>query len=395
MKNLSIENFKQLLVQLKRYFSIIIYFPIAFFFRIFKIQVPFFFVERIGHLALDPDSFLKQYFLENKKFPACILLASSNFTANKKVAEYWSKYFLVIHSPIICRILAPLCFHPLLKSNEKYAANIGSTSSIYAINSKWVDKEPLLKINNEDLKIGKSTLIELGLNEGDWFVCFHAREGGYSPSDEHLHSFRNIPLEDYLQAIKFIISKGGKCIRMGDSSMRPAPKLDGLIDYVHSPFKSEAMDIFLCSECLFFLGSNSGLFELASLFGKPSALANMAPMSMVPKSPYDLSIPMLYTYADSGELIDFKSIMQTSKSNFRTSKEFQDAGIALQKNKPSEILELAKEQYLRTKNIYTSKDTNQVLQKKYKSLFKDGHYSFGYTSKIGEDFLQRYSKLLP
>ena len=202
-------------------------------------------------------------------------------------------------------------------------------------------------------------------------------------------------LEDYLQAIKFIISKGGKCIRMGDSSMRPAPKLDGLIDYALSPFKSEAMDIFLCSECLFFCGSNSGLYELVNAFGRPSAIPNMAPMSMVPKSPYDLSIPMLYTYADSGELIDFKSIMQTSKSNFRTSKEFQDAGIALQKNKPSEILELAKEQYLRTKNIYTSKDTNQVLQKKYKSLFKDGHYSFGYTSKIGEDFLQRYSKLLP
>lgn len=378
----------------KRYFSIIIYSPIAFIFKILKIYVPHFFVERIGHLVSDPDSFLKEYYLQNQQFPFCILLASSNFTANKKVAEYWSKYFLVIQSPIICRILAPLCFHPLLKSNEKYAATIGSTSSIYAINSKWGDKEPLLKINNEDLKIGKSTLIELGLNEGDWFVCFHAREGGYSPSDEHLHSFRNMSLEDYLQAIKFIISKGGKCIRMGDSSMRPAPKLDGLIDYALSPFKSEAMDIFLCSECLFFCGSNSGLYELVNAFGRPSAIPNMAPMSMVPKSPYDLSIPMLYTYADSGELIDFKSIMQTSKSNFRTSKEFQDAGIALQKNKPSEILELAKEQYLRTKNIYTSKDTNQVLQKKYKSLFKDGHYSFGYTSKIGEDFLQRYSKLL-
>ena len=379
----------------KRYFSIIIYSPIAFFFRILKIYVPHFFVERIGHLVSDPDSFLKEYYLQNQKFPLCILLAPSNFTANKKVAEYWSKYFLVIQSPLICRMLDPLCFHPLLKSNEKYAATIGSTSSIYAINSKWADKEQLLVINNEDLKIGKSTLIELGLNEGDWFVCFHAREGGYSPSDDDLHSFRNIPLEDYLQAIKFIISKGGKCIRMGDSSMHPAPKLDGLMDYALSPFKSEAMDIFLCSECLFFCGSNSGLYELANAFGRPSAIPNMAPMSMVPKGSNDLSIPMLYNYADSGELIDFKSIMQTSKSNFRTSKEFQDAGIALQKNKPSEILELAKEQYLRTKNIYTSKDTNQVLQKKYKSLFKDGHYSFGYTSKIGEDFLQRYSKLLP
>lgn len=386
---------KKLFLELKRSFGIIIYFPIALSFKVLKIYIPYFFIERIGHLASDPDSFLKKYYLKNKKFPVSILLAPNHFSANKKLVDYWRKYFFVIQNPFISRALAPLCFHPLLRTTEKYAATIGSTSSIYSINSKWSDKKPLLSISNEDLNLGKKTLLKMGLNEDDWFVSVHAREGGYSPSDEHLHSYRNTPLDDYLQAIEYIISEGGKCIRMGDTTMQPAPKIDGLIDYALSPFKSEAMDIFLCSECLFFLGSNSGLYELVNLFGKPSAIANMAPMGMVIKGSNDLSIPMLYTHEDSGELIDFKSVMQTSKSNFRTSKEFQDAGIKLQKNKPSEILELAKEQYLRTKNIYSSKDTNQVLQKKYKSLFKDGHYSFGYTSKIGEDFLQRYSKLLP
>lgn len=383
-----------MLISTKRLFSVIIYFPIALIFKIFSIRIPYFFTERIGHLVVDPDSFLKQHYMLNKSYPHCVMLAPPHLVANSRLIEYWKKYFFVIENQFLCRLLLPLCFHPLLKLEERYAATINASSSIYKINTEWGEQKPLLQITDSDSAIGFETLGKMGLSKEDWFVCIHAREGGYSRSDEHLHSFRNTPIEDFLPSIKYITSQGGKCIRMGDSTMQSAPKIEGLIEYALSPFKSEVMDIFLCSECLFFLGSNSGLFELASLFGKPSALANMAPMSMVPKSPYDLSIPMLYTHADSGELIDFKSVMQTSKSNFRTSKEFKDAGIALQKNKPSEILELAKEQYLRTKNIYTSKDTNQVLQKKYKSLFKDGHYSFGYASKIGEDFLQRYSKLL-
>ena len=381
-------------LKFKRYFSIIIYSPIAFFFRILKIYVPHFFVERIGHLVSDPDSFLKEYYLQNQKFPFCILLASRNFTANKKVAEYWSKYFLVIQSPLICRMLEPLCFHPLLKSNEKYAATMDSTASIYAINSKWADKEQLLRITNEDLKIGKTNLIELGLNEGDWFVCFHAREGGYSPSDDDLHSFRNIPLEDYLQAIKFIISKGGKCIRMGDSSMNPAPKLDGLIDYALSPFKSESMDIFLSSECLFFCGSNSGLYELVNAFGRPSAIPNMAPMSMVPKGSNDLSIPMLYASTCSQKLLDFDNIMQTQKSHYRTTQDFKNAGITLIPNTPEEIRELAEEQFLRTTHSYQLNHASEILRQKHEALFQPGHYGYGFSSKIGEKFLKRYSHLL-
>jgi putative glycosyltransferase (TIGR04372 family) len=385
---------KNILFLIKRWVSIIIYSPFALIFKIFSIKIPYFFTERIGHLVVDPESFLKEHYLLHGKYPRCILIARPNNIANEKILEYWKKYFIVIKNPFLCRLLFPLCFHPLLKLDQ-YAATINATSSIYQINTSWGERDPLLKISDSDLEIGRETLVQMGLQEGDWFVCIHSREGGYSPSDEHLHSFRNIPIEDYLPAVEFIISNGGKCIRMGDSSMQPAPEEEGLIDYALSPFKSELMDIFLCSECLFFLGSNSGIFELSTLFGKPVALANMAPMSVVPRGKADLSLPMLYADSASGKKLEFSEIMQTEKGNYRTTKEFQDAGIKLQKNKPSEILELAKEQYLRTKNIYTSKDTNQVLQKKYKSLFKEGHYSFGYASKIGEDFLQRYSKLLP
>ena len=64
-------------------------------------------------------------------------------------------------------------------------------------------------------------------------------------------------------------------------------------------------------------------------------------------------------------------------------------------NTEDEILELAIEQFQKVTNSFVLSEANEVLQKKYKALFKPGHYGYGYASKIGEKFLERYSDLLP
>ena len=131
-----------------------------------------------------------------------IIIMKCNYHHN-----YWKKYFFVIENRFLCRLLLPLCFHPLLKLEEKYAATINASSSIYKISTEWGEQKPLLKISDRDSAIGFETLGKMGLSKEDWFVCIHAREGGYSQSDEHLHSFRNTPIEDFLPAIKFNFSK--------------------------------------------------------------------------------------------------------------------------------------------------------------------------------------------
>ena len=87
--------------------------------------------------------------------------------------------------------------------------------------------------------------------------------------------------------------------------------------------------------------------------------------------------------------------MEKETSIFRTSEEFLKAGITLVPNKPEEILELAAEQFERTKYSYSLEESEEILQSKYKALFKDGHYAWRASSKIGNKFLKRYSQLLP
>ena len=391
-------GYKNIITLTKRAISVLIYFPIAAVLKILSIKVPHFYVDRIGHLVVDPDSFLKEHYLLHGSFPRCILIAPRSLyglPVNQSILGYWKKYFIVIQNPVLARLLSPLCFHPLLKSDEKYAATQGGTSSVYEINARWGDRDPLLKITDQDLNAGRNILMQMGLQENDWFVCVHMREGGYSPSDEHLHSFRNPSIETLLPAIQYIIDQGGKCIRMGDKTMTSVPSIDGLIDYALSPYKSDFMDVFLCSECLFFLGSNSGLFEISTVFGTPVALSNMAPITTLPRGRHDISIPMMHSKFDQNVLLSFPEIMDTEIANFRYTDNYKKAGIDLIPNTQEEILELVTEQFQKGTNSFVLSEANEVLQKKYKALFKPGHYGYGYASKIGEKFLERYSHLLP
>jgi len=392
-------EYQNIITLVKRATSVLIYYPIAAVFKMLSIKTPHFYVDRIGHLLVDPDSFLKEYYLLNGSFPRCLLIAPKSLDGlpiNQTILDYWNKYFIVIKNPILARIFLPLCFHPLLKSEEKYAATQFDTSSIYEINNKWGDRDPLLKITVEDFKVGKNILMQMGLQENDWFVCVHARESGFDKqSREHFDDHRNINIESFMPSIQYIINQGGKCIRMGDSSMPPCPKVDGLIDYAIGPYKSDFMDVFLCSESLFFLGSNSGIFEISTGFGTPVAISNMSPLTSLPRGRHDLSIPMMHSKSGQNDLLSFSEIMNSDIAHYRVANNFKKAGIKLIPNSKEEILELATEQFQKVTNSFIQDKDNGLLQKKYKNLFKPGHYGFGYASKIGEKFLKRYSDLLP
>jgi putative glycosyltransferase (TIGR04372 family) len=121
---------------------------------------------------------------------------------------------------------------------------------------------------------GEKKLENIGLTSNDWFVCIHVRESGFR-NDAGRREYRNGDIHTYKKAIKSITDKGGWVIRMGDDSMTRLPKMDKVIDYPFTTFKSDMMDVFLISKCRFYLGCQSGILEIAHLFQKPILIVNM------------------------------------------------------------------------------------------------------------------------
>jgi putative glycosyltransferase (TIGR04372 family) len=113
----------------------------------------------------------------------------------------------------------------------------------------------------------------LGLPLDAWFVCLHVRESGFH---NDAMTERNANILNYVEAIKEITGRGGWVVRLGDSTMMRLPAMDRVIDYPFTSFKSALMDLYLISECRFYVGMQSGIYDVARLFQRPIILTNMA-----------------------------------------------------------------------------------------------------------------------
>ncbi len=137
-----------------------------------------------------------------------------------------------------------------------------------------------------------ANLRAMGVSAEDWFVCLHVRDGGYYGHNEGIMKLtRNSDILKCIPAIRLITERGGWVIRMGDSAMKPLPEMDRVIDYPMTAYKSDLMDLYLISECRFYIGSQSGIWSVAQLFNKPLLTINMNEwMDSYPERPGDLGI---------------------------------------------------------------------------------------------------------
>lgn len=131
-----------------------------------------------------------------------------------------------------------------------------------------------MRLNQRKYQRAEQIRIRMGIPLSDWFVCLHVREGGFRNDREDP---RNSSIENYYEGIQIITRAGGWVVRLGDPSMSRIPVMDRVIDYAHAPFKSDLMDLYLMSQCRFFIGTDSGPFLTSMLlFKKRVILTNFA-----------------------------------------------------------------------------------------------------------------------
>lgn len=148
----------------------------------------------------------------------------------------------------------------------------------------------------------------------------------------------------FIPAMEAIAKRGGWCIRFGDTMMKSLPPMKNVIDYAHSSAKSDWMDIFLSSTCRFFLGSNSGMSNVAHVFGIPCAFTNCIPSSVFPYGATSIGIPKLIYPKQSKRFLNFTESLDSpmGKANYFV-QDYKRAGIDIVDNSPEDIRDLAME----------------------------------------------------
>jgi putative glycosyltransferase (TIGR04372 family) len=117
-----------------------------------------------------------------------------------------------------------------------------------------------------------------GIAPGEQFVCLHIRESSFYGKDRERPdsgpAVRNADPENYEAAIKDLTSRGIWVIKMGAENSPIMPEVPGFIDYTRSRFKSPSLDLFLIRHAKFFVGTTSGLVNVAVSFDRPAAIVN-------------------------------------------------------------------------------------------------------------------------
>jgi putative glycosyltransferase (TIGR04372 family) len=302
-----------------------------------------------------------------------------------------AKQFHVVENRFLCQFLTTGFVRAnAMVATQHYASAMYQTAKCFEVFRRWGERPPPFRLTRRDARFGRTVLARMGVPEDAWFVCVHAREGGFSPKDESFHSYRNVDIGGYAAAIDEITARGGWCIRLGDPTMKPLRPQAKVVDYALSAHKSDRMDVFLAASCRFFLGCASGLYTIATLFGRPSALINTTPLSAV-YSPgiNDLTIPQRLRLAN-GRLLGFEEIMESEMANLRLTEEFSSRGLVPENVDSGEIRDLAIEMLdrLEGKLAYSAED--ELLQRQFRELFRDGHYAYGAGSRIGRTYLKAH-----
>jgi putative glycosyltransferase (TIGR04372 family) len=358
-------------------------------YRLVKISYP----DRVGHLCLETDALLKDMAMQGHDTKKLVMVDIKERFANPHIVGYFKRYLTVVDSsPVADFVRSYGDPHGVLIDTQPYALALFGTAKAFEIYAKWGDREPLFELLSDDRESLRDYLSEAGLPADAWYVCVHAREGGYNSKYESMHRYRNVDIATYSQAIEEIARRGGWCVRVGDSSMRPHPKHPRVIDYALSERKSPQLDVALPAGCRFFLGSASGAFNLADLFGRPCVITNMAPLSNVYASkPTDLSIAQRLRDRN-GRYLAFSEIMQGECAEYRLNEQFVAHGLECVRNTPEDIRDVVVELLDRLDGtaVYTEDDVRR--QREFRGYFHEGHYSCGAASSIGRDFLRKYGQ---
>jgi putative glycosyltransferase (TIGR04372 family) len=352
---------------------------------------------RIGHLVTDVATFVKGRMLGLARQYTGILISPPGAAANECLLDYWQRYITVIRSPFWARLLTRLTRFRFLVHDTGTLA-LDETAAYIAIEREWGRRAPLLELTDAHRRRGQAWLAQLGIPAEAQFVCLHSRESGYSaysPQDEAQHAFRNSSIENYLPAAAALTARGFWCLRMGDPTMQAIPPMDRVIDYARHPSRSDWLDVFLSASCLFFVGSCSGLVNLANVFGRPCAVANQAPLSHVYGFGIDdLCIPKLLWSEREQRMMTFTEVLRSDVANFRYTRLFEQRGIRVLENSAEDVRALALEMLERAQGRAQYTHEDEQLQQRFSVLMRPGHYSYGGVNRVGREFLRKYEHLL-
>lgn len=211
-----------------------------------------------------------------------------------------------------------------------------------------------IKFKETQMELGRKKLREMGVF-GE-YVCIMARNSNYAKktlkdkqemeTNIAVHEFRNCDFYGYVKTIEYLKKIGIQTVRVGRGE-DVIEDIDNCIDYA-GKYADDFMDIFLMANCkLMIVGGGSGIFELASSFGRPVLLVNLVPYTFGCGgdcyTENDIYIPKKLMYKNGNSYLSLREVADVDKRSMHNGIIYDKNGVEFVDNTSIEILEAAKE----------------------------------------------------
>lgn len=216
---------------------------------------------------------------------------------------------------------------------------------------------PHIAFTRAEEKRGLAGLRALGMPEDAKWVCIVNRDPMYLRAtqpgyDYAYHSFRDSSIDNYREAAIALAQRGYWVLRMGTFVEAPMKLSDAnFLDYACSGRRSDFMDVYLGAKCAFTISNGTGFDGIPMIFRRPICFVNEAPFEYLSTWMKDsLAIWKHHLYGN-GERMPIADIIASGAGLFSRNAQFEEAGIRLQENTPTEIKDVALEMDDRLKGI--------------------------------------------
>jgi putative glycosyltransferase (TIGR04372 family) len=354
------------------------------------------YTSRIGHLSYNLDNYLTLQ--KQRKRKEFALFKTDKYVSNKYLLSMWNRNKYIHISKIWNMGYEFLIkYYPnspmLISFKDEMHLDI-SLNSANQVNIKFSDKE---------LWLGRELLKKLGIEYP--FICFHNRDSAYldyysNLKDGNFHDYRDFEIDDYTKGIKSLIAKKYSTVRLGEIVAKDFIFNDSRFVSVTGNKRTDFLDLFLISESLFFIGGNTGLTYLTTMFRKPCLIVNFIPFKIremsaiscnsviVPKKLFSKSQNRFLTIS---EMASFEYDIHY-KGNF-----YEDSGLIIVNNSETELCAAIAEMEARIKQKWVDNDVQKILQRKLNRSLENQKYwdvieSLGI--KISSSFIELNPELI-
>ena len=331
--------------------------------------------KRIGHLTIDTAI----YFSKKKKFndKKIIDIIGYSFykSCNKQLIKIWSRRFNIFR--------AGLLIETIKNSLELLTRSKDFTIDLYGLDKdRHYIEGNYISFTENEINFCNKILSKLNIPKDKKWVCIHNRDNAYFNKKFKLgtiinknrdHSLRNFPIDDMINCSLELSKLDYYVIRVGSIQETLLDTgNDKIIDYSQSKYRSDLFDIFLLSKCHFYLGSDSGIANVAVISNKYIGWINQMLYS-------NWSYPVrnrisIYKQFYSNELKRPLSVKEIYKKGYHQMSyviDAKNANLELINNTPEEINELSKEILSRLNNTWRYTKEEEILHKKYKDILKE------------------------